>query len=189
MTDSFENKPCSVCVGTGKVRTRTKSGNARRSRNKGNSSELDIAKQIAEAISVPYTECRRTPNSGALIERGDLRLSNRALERFPYFVEVKNRSSWDFWQLFGPKGLEGWEPYQWYKEAEGKAKSDAANGFGDGVVYTTLLVLMQNHRPTLCMTFLGEYLQGELMDIQPILKVDDFSIVRFKDLLAKYKVA
>lgn len=187
MRPSFEEKPCKGCKGTGKVTARTKSGQGRMAKNKGSATELRVAKMIATAIGVPYEECRRTPNSGALIERGDLRLSDRALERFPWFVEVKAREAWDFHQLFSvkpkPGQLHPWEPEAWYWDAQLKSKSDAKNGFGNGKQYPVLLILLQNHKEPLAMCIEGH--MGYFHAMFPKIRIGDFSIVKLKDVLKR----
>lgn len=186
MTSSFTERECTECSGTGKVRVRTKSGLGRMAKNKGRSTELRVAKAIAEAIGVSYEECRRTPNSGALIERGDLRLSNMALTRFPWFIEVKARESWDFFQLFSlPDPLVSWEPFTWYREAELKAASDARNGFGDGTRHPVMLVLLRNRKEPLALLTKESAVRAGLMF--PHVAVGEFVVMKFKILLDHYR--
>ena len=184
MRASFMEKPCPDCKGTGKVKARTKSGQGRMAKTKGSATELRVAKMIATAIGVPYEECRRTPNSGALIERGDLRLSNLALERFPWFVEVKARESWDFSQLFNRtlSDLGKWEPIAWFHDAIVKMKSDAKNGFGDGKEHPVLLVLLQNRKPPLAMTF-TIWANGWNESFVSLGVGYQYTIVKFEDVL------
>ena len=186
MTDNFEVKDCPECEGTGKVNKRTKAGVARRSRNKGNKAEMEVAKLIAKAIGVPYEECRRTPNSGALVERGDLRLSRRAVELFPWFIEVKNREGWDFWQVFSTTD---WCPEVWYYEAEDKAKHDARTGFGKSEAYPVLLVLRQNRKRLLACFRTELVTNAKLLALSPTIEVNGFCFVDFEDFLECYMVS
>ena len=181
---TFEDRECEACSGTGKVKKRTKSAQARMSRNKGNSNELRVAKMIAEAIGLPYEQCRRTPNSGALIERGDLRMSVEALKRFPWFIEVKARESWEFHQIFSKKVATSvrWEPIDWIAEAEHKAFSDARNGFGDSTIHPVLLVLLRNHRVPLAM-FHKSALAPMAADLVAM-RIDNYCVMPFESLLA-----
>ena len=120
----------------------------RMSKSKGNRAELKIAKAIAECIGVPYEECRRTPASGALIERADLRLSPRARRLFPFFIEVKHREGWDVTQVFN--GLATWKPHQWFIEAVDKEKKERHSSFHE-TESPVMLVLLRNRRKTLVM--------------------------------------
>lgn len=183
---TFEERDCQACEGTGKVKVRTKSAQARMSRNKGNSNELRVAKMISEAIKLPYEQCRRTPNSGALIERGDLRMSVEALRRFPWFIEVKARESWEFHQVFSkkPDSHIRWEPVEWFTEAQFKAASDARNGFGDGVQHPVLLVLLRNRRVPLAMFHRGAL--GSIPADLVTMRVDNYCIMPFETLLVYY---
>lgn len=182
---SFEERPCPDCDGTGKVKVRTKSAQARMSRNKGNSNELRVAKMIAEAIGLPYEQCRRTPNSGALIERGDLRMSTEALRRFPWFIEVKARESWEFHQVFAVGKRAHWEPVDWFTEAQFKAVSDARNGFGDGVEHPVLLVLFRNRRVPLVM--FHKNMLTRVPASMVTMRVDDYCLMPLEVLLGYHK--
>ena len=192
MRPSFEERSCPGCKGTGKVQARTKSGVGRMAKEKGTDGELRVAKMIAAAIGLPYAECRRTPNSGALIERGDLRLSDRAIERFPWFIEVKNREAWDFWNMFNraPREILKWEPLAWYEEAVLKMRADARNGFGGGKQHPVILILLQNRKPPLALFKVeGENrpwngMRPKLVISGPVPEVC-YAVVKFEDVLKK----
>ena len=67
-------------------------------RRKGNSFELEVAKQILATVGPAYDgeDCRRTPSSGGqrFGDRGDLVISNRLFRRFPFVVECKHWKKW-----------------------------------------------------------------------------------------------
>lgn len=138
-----------------------RSRTARKSRRKGNQFELEIAKALAEALGVPKNECCRTPNSGALIERSDLRFSDRVRKVFPWYVEAKKREGWTLDGYFNPK----WEIWKWYEDAEWKARKDHTSGF-QGVKADPLLVFSKNFMQPLVMVRLDHYNQ-HLKDKRP----------------------
>ena len=115
-------------------------------RKKGSNFELVLAKQISEAIGIPYgSAIRRTPNSGALTTRADLYIAPKFFDKFPFFLEAKCRESWNFHQYFSSK-VE-WEPVQWYKDAIEKAKIDPH--YPETVI--PILVFSQNRKVPLLM--------------------------------------
>lgn len=152
-------------------------GGGRMSRAKGNRAELKVAKMIAEAIGLPEDQVRRTPNSGALVERADLRLSDEALKRFGWFVEVKAREGWDLHRAFAG-GVERWEPIVWFRDAEDKRARQKRTGF-PGAEYPVLLVLMKNRRAPLAMTLTGVLGIGNVGMV-----VDGYTVMPFEDVLA-----
>jgi len=119
---SYTTAACKECEGTGQVRVRTPSGRARMSRHKGTRGELRIAKEIARLLGVEYGDAVcRTPNSGAFIERSDLRFSDEMLRRFPVYCEVKTRD-WSVDGIFTARTK--WEPLSWHEEATLKYKHE-----------------------------------------------------------------
>lgn len=112
----------------------------RSSRQKGSRSELKIAKMIAKSIKVENNEVCRTPASGAHIERSDLRMSERAIKRFPFFVEVKNRVGWNLDDIFNNGKL---EVIKWLRESEEKLGIEIKRGFVT-IQRKPIVVLLRN---------------------------------------------
>ena len=135
-----------------KKRTRQQAGQM--ARRKGARTERKIAKLIAKALDLPASEVRRTPSSGALIERSDLRFSEKAQQRWPFFVEVKAHQGWTMWQALNgkeaPQTVDRWPPHKWFHEAIGKSREEVDAGFSKQQL-PVLLVLLQNRRPSLVM--------------------------------------
>lgn len=144
-TGSFTEKKCPECEGTGRLRVRTKSGQGRRAKSKGNRGELKIAKQIGELLGVGYGDVRRTPNSGALIERSDLRMSEEVHGRFPVYVEVKNRENWTLDNLL-EVGM-GWVGFEWLNEAKLKLDGEKARGNIKGERLVVVILKKNFHDP------------------------------------------
>lgn len=117
-----------------------KSRRGRGSRQKGNRFEVEIAKAIAARIGCPYEECCRTPSSGALVERSDLRFSARVRKLFPWFVEAKRRENWSLDSFFSPRASA--EIWRWYEDAKEKAAIDPS--YRGGQPPPILLVLGRN---------------------------------------------
>jgi len=78
----------------------------KKSKTKGNSYELKIAKAIIDRFipCVDPTQARqlvhRTPMSGGHVERGDLICKTPILKYFPWFVECRNRENWTWKQIW-----------------------------------------------------------------------------------------
>jgi len=110
------------------------------SRKKGSVAELRVAKMMEVASGLPSGSIRRTPSSGALIERADLRMSDEAQAVYPFFPEIKNREGWDFWTVEG----DAWPPARWHHDAV--AKRAVQLKFGTAVDgYPVMLVLLRKH--------------------------------------------
>lgn len=92
------------------------------SRKKGNGYELKIAKEISKVLNIPFgpTGIMRTPGSGAIDCRADLKVHPDYRGKWPFFMELKNRQSWRLDNI----QKENWEPYEWFKEAKEKLKID-----------------------------------------------------------------
>jgi hypothetical protein len=131
-----------------------KSRIARKSRRKGKSFELIIAKALAKALGVPANECCRTPNSGALIERSDLRFSDRVRKVFPWYIEAKKREGWSLDGYFNPK----WEIWTWYEDACAKARKDHTSLFrGRAGRASPVLVFARNFMQPLVLMSMVDY--------------------------------
>jgi hypothetical protein len=79
-------------------------------RNKGNSFEREVAKQILDAVGPSFSgeDCRRTPASGGqpFGDRGDLVISGRLFRRFPFVVECKHWRDWHPDIMLAPRQIE-----------------------------------------------------------------------------------
>lgn len=121
---------------------KTRSGGGKKSRNKGNKYERDIAKAF-EA----YYGCRvsRAPRSGGWSTvagfgpRGDLIFAHR---KAPYHVECKKQEGWDLSDLLTGKRINASNGLRkWWKQASSQC--------GKGKV--PMLVFARNHQPSLLM--------------------------------------
>ena len=67
---------------------------------KGPSYELDISHRIAEAFGLDREQdIPRVPNSGGLMEKGDLHKSDRLKRFFPFHIECKNQKTVRLWSF------------------------------------------------------------------------------------------
>lgn len=89
------------------------------SKRKGNKYENDISKIIRKYLipkgidpKIAYNLLHRTGMSGARTERGDMIIQPPLLEFFPYFMECRNRESWDWLQV--AKNASGCILARWY---------------------------------------------------------------------------
>jgi len=144
--ESFTEKTCPKCEGFGKVMVRTKAGHGRRARTKGKSGELKIAKILGKILGVEYKALCRTPNSGAFIERSDLRMSDEVRARFPVYIEVKNREIWTFDNLLELEMK--WVGFEWLKEATEKLRGEQDRKTAPKLLLP-VVVLMKNYREPL----------------------------------------
>lgn len=123
---------CKKCKGTGIVKIVN-------SRSKGGSYERRIAKKFSEWCGF---EVRRTPSSGALMKTGDIfPVVPENMVRFPFSIELKNRESWDFKELFDRKNKVG--IFSYWKQCTSDA--DMSNR-------VPMLVFTKNGSPDYCMT-------------------------------------
>lgn len=111
-----------------------------RGKAKGSGFERQIAKDIVKAFKkfgITQRECWRSINSGGhKIAIGDLEMSSRLMELFPYAVECKFRKKIRF-QNFMLAGLN--EEKAWYRQAvDASRKSDGLK---------PLLVMKENFGP------------------------------------------
>jgi hypothetical protein len=189
--ESFTEKACSECEGTGKVRVRTKSGHGRRARRKGNRAELKIAKRIGGILGIEYKDLCRTPNSGALIERSDLRMSNAVRDRFPVYVEVKNREEWTLDNLLEVR--EKWIGFRWLAEARLKLAGEVARGSSpEGLL--PVVILVKNFRDPLVLWSTRDFFGQSILclcirvGVYRIAPLDDF-VKTVLDAVAKGQLA
>jgi hypothetical protein len=81
----------------------------KKSKVKGSSFENSIATIIRKKFlygldaKTTYNLVHRTPLSGGHVERGDIILKPPVLKYFPWFIECRNRESWD-WKHIWEKG-------------------------------------------------------------------------------------
>lgn len=108
---------CSACKGT--CQSRIKNG-----RNKGNTFERAIAKQITDWVGVPFS---RVPLSGGWNQTGDITPKKpEDMVKWKFGVECKNQEAWTIPMLFKfkdfrtmPKKVKGW----WKQCADDAKKS------------------------------------------------------------------
>jgi hypothetical protein len=115
-------------------------------KSKGSAFERDIAKKIVKAFKgfgIKQRDCWRSVLSGGhVISAGDLVMSDRLLELFPYAVECKFYKRVDWWHFLmpGSKKRKTWKEWKWVGQAiEGSKKRKGL---------LPLLIVKENHGPT-----------------------------------------
>jgi len=143
---------------------------------KGSAFERLVAKQIVKTFrhyGIKQHECWRSVLSGGhVMSSGDLAMSDRLLELFPYSVECKFRKR-IYWERFLIKRdlrMSSWEEWKWVEQAkEGALKREGLH---------PILVLKENHGPI--------YVMNMLDSKRPVLRtLNDFLRPFKKDKKAK----
>lgn len=157
------NKVCGVCKGSGQVRVV-------HSRNKGNSFERSVAKEISEWTGTIVT---RTPMSGGYNKFGDITPKDpKLMQTFPFCIELKNREAWDFSELL--KGTnKGVGIVSWWLQCVGDSEKSKK---------LPLLVFTKNLEPNYAMTY--KRIFDGIFQVKPVhFDMGDLRIFLFDDLL------
>jgi len=89
---------------------------------KGNSFELKIAHEVANAIKATYGKyVRRTPGSGSLLTRSDLWVDPKFRHLCNLYIECKKQERWSWDQYFNDSE---WVPFTWFQESNAKLSVD-----------------------------------------------------------------
>ena len=117
---------------------RSKVGRA--SKRKGNTFERKIANIIREVLDAPKDRVQRTPLSGGMYEKGDLIVKEPYTEKFPWYVECKNRESWTWPQLI--KKPTDNPVFQWFEKT-----LEECHPYDGRIPRKPLLIFTKNRSP------------------------------------------
>lgn len=168
---------------------------ARRSRRKGKGFERKVAEMVLAAFAdhgMGEEDCYRTPNSGghrqsAKLDPGDLVISPRLRELFPFHVECKNQKALEVFHFFVPfeKHKSTWSERQWIDQAIDAERRSSVKDLHP------LLVFKKNNCPVLCAVPLdydpARELVGRRMVMKFKYKTQQWILCRFATLLEAVK--
>ena len=148
-------------------------------REKGKAFERMIAKMIVAKFAktgITNKDCYRTPNSGGhpyanVVDPGDLVVSPKLLEYFPFHVECKHWKDIQIEHLFveWKRWQPTWEFSQWFKQVY-KAETSGRE---------PIIVFRKNNGPILCATQRA----GLNPSIRFLYKRDEWRVVTFERFL------
>jgi hypothetical protein len=156
---------------------------------KGNSFELQIAKEIAETIGVEYGKMvRRTPGSGSLLCRADLWVHSSVRHNFPWYLELKKRQTIRLEHLLKPNN----DLVKWYRESKEKLKIDPEY---EQMTTPTALLFAKNNMTPFIMLSLDDFKEMELRLSSFDFKLtflndgDEFIVLEWKKFLDCYRIS